>query len=310
VKGSTTVAIDARKNIDAITALIDGAKPVLDAQSETSDAVQAWAAHLATITGELKAKDHAVAGVLDHGPAAADQARALLDRLNPTLPTLLANLVTVGQVAVIYQNDLEQLLVLLPQGIANISGSGVPNQDLKTAYRALFLSFHLNLNLPHPCTTGFLPAQQRRDASFEDAPGRPAGDVYCRIPQDAMIDVRGARNTPCETVPGKRAPTVKLCESNESYVPLNDGDNWKGDPNATITGQDIPQLPPGSSPRTSAPPPAAQAPPIPALAAAEYDPATGTYLGPDGRTYTQADLAANAPKEQTWQTMLMPPSAR
>ena len=60
-----------------------------------------------------------------------------------------------------------------------------------------------------------------------------------------MWNVRGAKNTPCVTRPGKRAPTVKMCESDEQYVPLNDGDNWKGDPNATLSGQDIPQLPPG-----------------------------------------------------------------
>jgi phospholipid/cholesterol/gamma-HCH transport system substrate-binding protein len=95
-----------------------------------------------------------------------------------------------------------------------------------------------------------------------------------------------------------------MCESNESYVPLNDGFNWKGDPNATLSGQPIPQLPPG----TPAPPPAAPAPPpaAPPLAVAEYDPATGTYTAPDGRSYTQADLATPA-QEKTWQSMLMPP---
>ena len=30
-----------------------------------------------------------------------------------------------------------------------------------------------------------------------------------------------------------------MCESNEYYVPLNDGYNWKGDPNATLSGQPI-----------------------------------------------------------------------
>lgn len=63
------------------------------------------------------------------------------------------------------------------------------------------------------------------------------------MPQDSPFNVRGARNIPCETVPGKRAPTVKLCESDEPYLPLNDGYNWKGDPNATVpglgSGQDI-----------------------------------------------------------------------
>src|SRR5690606_29389896 len=116
--------------------------------------------------------------------------------------------------------------------------------------------------------------------------------------------VRGARNLPCITRPGKRAPTVKLCESDEQYVPLNDGWNWKGDPNATLSGQAVPQLPPGSPPAEVAPPPAPVTAPV---AAAEYDPASGTYVGPDGRVYTQSNLAHSAAEEQTWQTMLMPP---
>ena len=135
---------------------------------------------------------------------------------------------------------------------------------------------------------------------------RPAGDLYCRVPQDAPFNVRGARNMPCETVPGKRAPTVKMCESNENYVPLNDGYNWKGDPNATLSGQAIPQLPPGT-PGSTAPPPKGPAPPP--LAVAEYDPATGTYVGPDGHVYTQSDLARGPGKEQTWQSMMTPPGS-
>jgi|SRR5580693_5412884 hypothetical protein len=75
----------------------------------------------------------------------------------------------------------------------------------------------------------------------------PAGDLYCRVPAD---------------------------------FPLNDGFAWKGDPNATLSGQDIPQR----APETPA------APPIP-IAVAQYDPATGTYLAPDGHQYTQAELA-------------------
>jgi phospholipid/cholesterol/gamma-HCH transport system substrate-binding protein len=170
---------------------------------------------------------------------------------------LLANLVSVGQVAVTYQPSLEQLLVLLLQGVAVAQGIEVANTNTKQDYRGAYLSFNLNLNLPPACTTGFLPAQQRRVPSFEDYPDRAAGDVYCRVPQDASFNVRGARNLPCETVPGKRAPTVKMCESDEQYVPLNDGYNWKGDPNATLSGQDIPQLPQGSPPVASTAPPRA-----------------------------------------------------
>ena len=90
-----------------------------------------------------------------------------------------------------------------------------------------------------------------------------------------------------------------MCESDEQYVPLNEGTNWKGDPNATLSGQGIPQLPPAS------PPPAPAMPPP--LAVAEYDPATGTYVGPDGKVYTQSNLAENR-QGQTWQSMLVPPN--
>ncbi|SPM34913.1 ABC-type transporter Mla maintaining outer membrane lipid asymmetry, periplasmic component MlaD [Mycobacterium rhizamassiliense] len=301
IKGSTALAIDARKNLDPLTNLIDQSQPVLDSQADTSSSIRAWTANLATVTGELQTQDSAVAGLLEKGAQAADEARRLFERLQPTLPIVLANLVSVDQVAITYRNDIEQLLVLLPQGTAMMAGALVPNLDTKQPYRGFYLDFSLNLNLPPPCTTGFLPVQQRRVATEVDYPPRPAGDLYCRVPQDSLWDVRGVRNTPCETVPGKRAPTVKMCESDEQYVPLNDGMNWKGDPNATLSGQGIPQLPapPGTPSPGPAPPP---------IAALTYDPATGTYLGPDGHLYTQANLAHNAPKEQTWQSMLMPPT--
>jgi phospholipid/cholesterol/gamma-HCH transport system substrate-binding protein len=313
VKGGSQIAIDARANLDSLTALIDQSGPVLDTQAETADSIQAWASHLATITGQLRDNDAALAGVIDNGGPAAEEARQLVERLQPTLPLVLANLVTVGKVALDYQPGLEQLLVLLPQGIASAQASAVANLNTKQDYSGSYLDFNLNLNLPPPCSTGFLPAQQRRTPVATDAPDRPPGALYCRVPQDSPFNVRGARNLPCLTRPGKRAPFVWMCESDEQYVPLNDGYNWKGDPNATLSGQDIPQLGPGDPPRApqrgsppAAPPPPPAAPPPP-LAVAEYDPATGSYVGPDGRVYTQTDLAQNAPEKRTWEDMVIPP---
>lgn len=301
IMGSSNLAIEARKNLDPLVALIDQAQPVLDSQSHTSDAITAWASHLATASTELQTHDEAVAGIVDKGGPAIGEARQLIERLQPTLPILLANLVSVGQVALTYQNDIEQLLVVFPMAINAEQAGIMGNFNTKQAYHGQYLSFNLNLNLPPPCLTGFLPAQQQRIPTFEDYPKHPAGDLYCRVPQDSWLNVRGARNYPCETVPGKRAPTVKLCESNEQYVPLNDGNNWKGDPDATLSGQGIPQLPPGSTPAAAPPPP---------IAAAQYDPATGTYIGPDGHQYTRSDLAQTAPKDRTWQSMLLPPPGR
>lgn len=322
VKGTTELAIGAQKNLDSLVTLIDESKPVLDSQINTSDSIQAWAAHLATITSQLQSNDTSVQGLLRNGGPAIDEARQLLDRLQPTLPIVLANLVSVDQVALTYRPNLEQILVLAPATMGILQALTVANADTKQAYHGLYLSFNLNLNLPPPCTTGFLPAQQWRSPTYEDHPERPAGNLYCRIPQDAPNAVRGARNYPCETRPGKRAATVKLCESDEPYIPLNDGFNWKGDPNATLSGQSVPQLDPGQKPAPApAQPPSAPAqagsPPAqrpaggpPPIAAAQYDPATGTYVGPDGHVYTQSNLARGAGKEQTWQSMLVPPTSR
>jgi phospholipid/cholesterol/gamma-HCH transport system substrate-binding protein len=314
VDGSTALAIDAGKTTDPIAKLIDQSPPVLNSQVRTSDSIATWARRVNSITSQLKAQDTAVADLLNAGGPALNEGTALFDRLEPTLPVLLANLVSLGKIAVDYHNDLEQLLVLFPQGTAVMSAIAMPDSDAKQDYKGVYLDFNLNLNLPPPCNTGFLPVQQQRIPVRQDYPDRPAGELYCRIPQDSDMNVRGVRNTPCETKPGKRAPTVEMCESDEQYVPLNDGLNWKGDPNATLTGQGVPQYPPGTDlsrvpplnvlPR---PPGSAASGPAPPVAAVPYDPATGSYVGPDGRTYTQSDLAEGT-KGKTWQSILMPPS--
>ncbi len=46
------------------------------------------------------------------------------------------------------------------------------NVNTKQDYKGQYLSFNLNLNLPPPCTTGFLPAQQQRIPTFQDSPDR------------------------------------------------------------------------------------------------------------------------------------------
>jgi len=305
VQGATALAIDARANINELTTLADQSKPILDTQIETSDSIQAWAANLATVTDQLRNEDGNVAKILQDASPAVDEARALFDQLRPTLPIVLANLVSVTEVAAVYRGNVEQLLVLLPQGAASIQAVGVANRNTKQDYIGGYLSFNLNLNLPPACVTGFLPPAQRRSAALEDYPPPPDGDLYCRVPQDSPFNVRGARNTPCVEKPGKRAPTAAICESDENYMPLNDGYNWKGDPNATLSGQDVPAPRDPSAPGAG-PPPAAPAPPPPPIAIAEYDPSSGSYVGPDGRMYTQSDLAhGGGPK--AWQDMMVPP---
>lgn len=305
VDGSTALAIEGGKTVGPLTQLIDQSPPVLNSQVQTSDAISTWAAHMASIAGQFKAQDRAFADLLNRGGPALNEGTALFNRVAPTLPVLLANLVSLGDIAITYRNDIEQLLVLFPQGTSVMQAIAVADSGVKQPYRGIYLDFNLNLNLPPPCNTGFLPVQQQRSPSDVNYPERPAGDLYCRIPQDSDMNVRGVRNIPCENDPAKRAPTVEMCESDQNYVPLNDGFNWKGDPNATFSGQGVPQYPPGSDSRL--PPPQGNGTAPPPVAFVPYDPATGDYVGPDGKRYTQGDLAH--PGNKTWQSMLAPPGS-
>ena len=51
-------------------------------------------------------------------PRLPNEASRLLDQIKPTLPVLLANLTTIGQIGVTYHPSMEQLLVLLPSAVA------------------------------------------------------------------------------------------------------------------------------------------------------------------------------------------------
>lgn len=74
-----------------------------------------------------------------------------------------------------------------------------------------YLSFNLNINLPPP-----LPRAHAADADVRRRSGQPC---ECgRVPQDSPFNVPGVHNIPCETVPGIRAPSVKMCESDNPYV--------------------------------------------------------------------------------------------
>ncbi len=109
-----------------------------------------------------------------------------------------------------------KLLVVFPNalsaqqsfGLGKNNPTGVPISD-----------FSLTISDPVPCTVGFLPPSQWRspaDTTIIDTPD----DLYCKLPQDSPIGVRGARNYPCMGHPGKRAPTVELCNDPEGFKPI------------------------------------------------------------------------------------------
>lgn len=232
---ASTITTDANEVSDQTRALIDDSGPFLDAQAQTTDSIRTWAASLAGITDQVADDDQQFRDILANGPGFAQETTKLLDQLKPTLPVLLANLSTIGQIAVTYNHSIEQLLILLPpyvsmtQTIAPINNpTGMPNGE-----------FSLGLGDPPACTVGFLPPSAWRSPSDTTVIDTP-DDIYCKLPQDSPIAVRGARNYPCVEHPGKRAPTIELCNSPEGFKPLAQRQHATGpyplDPNLISQG--------------------------------------------------------------------------
>ncbi len=114
LESGATLSADLKSVADQTRTLIDDSGPLLDGQVESADNTRLWARSLAGVTDQLVANDPQIRGLLQAGPGALGEASQLLDQIKPTLPILLANLSSLGQVAVTYRPSLEQLLVLLP----------------------------------------------------------------------------------------------------------------------------------------------------------------------------------------------------
>lgn len=288
---SARVSGDLNKVSDRSSTLIEDSGPLLDSQAQTTDALRLWAASLAGVTGQVVADDQQVRTLLREGPPAADEVSRLFDQVKPTLPVLLANLTTFGQVAVTYHPSLEQVLVLLPPFVADVLSSAPENNPTGIPLG----DFRIQIGDGPPCTVGFLPPSEWRSPADLTTIDTPDG-LYCKLPQDAPIVVRGARNSPCMGVPGKRAPTVQECYSDKPYTPVAMRQHALGpypfDPN--LVAQGIPPdgrvdanerlyapvegtpIPPGAAPSGTppdAPPPGAPPPPPPAQATPPSPPA-------------------------------------
>jgi hypothetical protein len=178
-------------------------------------------------------------------------------------------------VGVTYNPSLRQLLVLLPPYVAGFGSLSPTNNPMGLSFGA----FSLMNGDPPPCTVGFLPPSQWRSPEDQTVTDTPDG-LYCKLPQDSPIAVRGVRNNPCMGKPGKRAPTVEICNSDKPFepsamrqhvlgpypfdpnlvsqgVPPDDRTDFQDNIFAPLEGTPLPQgaAPAGTPPDTSPPPP-------------------------------------------------------
>ena len=215
IDSGSRLAADSAASAEPVRTLIEDGETVLDAQTRSIDSLATWSNSFAGITDQLVTNDPDLRRLLADGPGFADEVSRQLAEIKPTLPVLLTNMITLSSIGVTYNPSLRQVLVLLPPYIASLSSISGMNNSTGNAMGG----FQVGQGDPPPCTAGFLPPSQWRSPDDETVIDTP-DNLYCKLPQDSPISVRGIRNAPCMGHPGKRAPTVEICDSDRPYRPI------------------------------------------------------------------------------------------
>lgn len=265
----TLLVDDADKNVDATIDLIKQTGPLLETQNRTADSIRAWSADAVKVTDQLRANKPEITDILEKGPSTASKSQQLFASMDQTLPMMINNLGVASKTLAVYLPNLQQVVVIYPRLISALL-TAVHQGSAEYGPSVLF---SLGFQDPPPCTVGFLPSDQWRSPAVQTAQELPPG-LLCRLPQDSQIAVRGARNFPCAEFPGRRAPTPEECRtgfqaSTKKNVALPNG---------------IPGLVPAPAGYTTQATPDSYEP-GPAVYGTTYDPDTGDFIGPDGKTY-------------------------
>ncbi|MDT7618395.1 MAG: phospholipid/cholesterol/gamma-HCH transport system substrate-binding protein [Pseudonocardiales bacterium] len=196
---------DAQADIVPTVGLINDLQPVLATQERVAPDIRSYFQDLAAVSGRLRADDPAVRGILDRGPAFSTELTTLFDQVRPTVPLLLANLTSVGQVVETYVPNVAQSLVILPVTINNLQSALNNNRGVPSGGA---IDFKATVNDPPACTTGFTdPVRDPSDLSPLNAPT----DSYCKEAPDSAKEIRGARQNPCPNDPTRRAADAAGC---------------------------------------------------------------------------------------------------
>jgi phospholipid/cholesterol/gamma-HCH transport system substrate-binding protein len=164
--------------------LLDNGLTVLRTQRDEGENIRSFARDLNLLTASLRRSDGDLRGVLQGTPGTARELEAMLVDLEPTLPVLLGNAVSVNQIVVSHLAGLEQLLVTFPRTISS-GFTGTPPHG----------GGRVNMqysNKVQPCTEGYMPKNQwRRADQTTDAPIFPA-----RCNSGPPYNMRGGKYAP------------------------------------------------------------------------------------------------------------------
>jgi phospholipid/cholesterol/gamma-HCH transport system substrate-binding protein len=288
--------IDSNKHIlDALNAtypetiqLLNNGRTVLDTQVDEGPTFRQFSHDLASLTSELKHDDGDVRSVLNTTPSALDQGNDLFERLEPTLPTLLANGSVIGQVLTSRYTQLRQMLVTYPL-IVGGAFTVAPGDG------TLHFGVELNDNAPPVCTKGYESTKVRYPQDTRPATVNPKAS--CKLPKNSATDVRGSRNAP----PASPYPSLPPGATDGAGFPYersySDGSSSESS-SSSAAQQTSSQQSDGNGQTSSSG--------LQTLFITGYDPRTRVYVGPDGKRYRLGKVS-QLTGDASWQTLLLSP---
>ncbi|GAA2135397.1 MlaD family protein [Actinomadura napierensis] len=285
--------------------LLDNSVTVLDTQRSEAANIRGFARNLNDFTASLRKDDPALRKTIDNAPAAVDETHKAIDQLSPTLPTLLANLATTGQVITSRQNGLRSLFILYP---VEVAGAFTVTPGDGTQH----LGLDLNISSPPACTKGYEGVKHRWPQ--DTSPRNPPLNVGCKAPHDSSTAVRGARNFPKDAL--TPVPALPPGATTGAGFPAGgaygtDGGSKSSEAKGKSSGD-------GQAKGKAA---AAAAPtgqlsdgrlylsyPANSVEFAGYDPSTGAVYGPDGKKYVMPRTAGNRELgDSSWKWLMLGP---
>ncbi|WP_329250612.1 MCE family protein [Actinoallomurus sp. NBC_01490] len=270
--------------------LLNNGRTVLDTQVDEGPTFRQFSHDLASLTGELKHDDGTVRSVLNTTPGTLDQGNDLFERIQPTLPTLLANGSVIGQVLTSRSTQLRQMLVMYPL-IVGGAFTVAPGDG------TVHFGMELNLNAPPVCTKGYENTRVRYPQDTRPASVNPKAS--CKLPKNSPTAVRGSRNAP-PAGPYPKLPAGATAGAGFPYERTYSGGSSSSSSSSDAAKQASAQQSPGATNG------AQSASRLQTLFVTGYDPRTRVYVGPDGKQYRLGKVS-QLTGDASWQTLLLSP---
>jgi phospholipid/cholesterol/gamma-HCH transport system substrate-binding protein len=200
----------ARANLPQTVRLLDDGGRVLDTQNVLSSDIVAFSRNLATFTDALRSGDHDLRAVIDNAPAASTELTALDHSVDATLPVLLGNLTSLGQVTAVRIPAIRQVLIIYPYVVSTSYGLFPGNGSTRFGFPFPPTEDH------QPCQQGYVnPKKRRLPDQLRYPPVRY--NAFCKAATNADVNVRGSREAPEPN--GKRLGDERSYRDNSGLPP-------------------------------------------------------------------------------------------